>query len=225
MIGLEEVNAFLRRPDLFSAIKDLSNPNSPFRGIQIPDNNPEITAGFLEKDPPLQLSYRHVLNSYISPAAIRRWEPLVRDFTNACVNDVVESGRLDFVDDIANIVPAVLTMAILGLPLADWVIYCEPTHAMVYTPPDSPDLLRVQQASMAMVMRLGECVAEARLNPRPGIIKALIEAEVDRQPLSDEGIIGTTFLVIDGGFDTTTSLTSWQARLDQGAAADAAAES
>ena len=78
---------------------------------------------------------------------------------------------------------------------------------------------------MAMVMRLGECVAEARLNPRPGIIKALIEAEVDRQPLSDEGIIGTTFLVIGGGFDTTTSLTSWQARLDQGAAADAAAES
>ena len=158
-------------------------------------------------------------------AAIRRWEPLVRDFTNACVNDVIESGRLDFVDDIANIVPAVLTMAILGLPLADWVIYCEPTHAMVYTPPDSPDQLRVQQASMAMVMRLGECVAEARLNPRPGIIMALIEAEVDRQPLSDEGIIGTTFLVIGGGFDTTTSLTSWQARLDQGAAADAAAES
>ncbi len=61
---------------------------------------------------------------------------------------------------------------------------------------------------MAMVMRLGECVAEARLNPRPGIIKALIEAEVDGQPLSDEGIIGTTFLVIGGGFDTTTSLTS-----------------
>lgn len=66
--GLEEVSAFLRRPDLFSAIKDLSNPNSPFRGIQVPDNNPEITAGFLEKDPPLQLSYRHVLNSYILSA-------------------------------------------------------------------------------------------------------------------------------------------------------------
>ena len=56
MNGLEEVSAFLRRPDLFSAIKDLSNPDSPFRGIQIPDNNPEITAGFLEMDPPLQLS-------------------------------------------------------------------------------------------------------------------------------------------------------------------------
>ena len=206
--GLEEVSSLLRRPELFSATKDLSNPESPFRGIQIPDNNPGITAGFLEMDPPLQIAYRHVLNPYLSPAAIQRWEPLVRDFTHACINEVIESGRVDFVDDIANIVPAVLTMAMLGLPLADWVTYCEPTHAMVYTPPDSPDLPRVQQASMAMVMRLAQCVGEARVNSRPGIIRALIEAEVDGQPLDDGGIIGTTFLVIGGGFDTTTSLTA-----------------
>ena len=206
--GLEEVSAFFRRPDLFSAIKDLANPDSRYRGIQIPDMNPGITAGFLEMDPPQQLAYRHVLNPYMSPAAIQRWEPLVRDFTHACINEVIEGGRLDFVDDIANIVPAVLTMAMLGLPLADWEIYCEPSHAMVYTPPDSPDLPRVQQAALAMVMRLGQCVGEARANPRPGIIKALIDAEIDGRPLSDEGIIGTTFLVIGGGFDTTTSLTA-----------------
>ena len=82
--GLEEVSSLLRRPELFSATKDLSNPESPFRGIQIPDNNPGITAGFLEMDPPLQIAYRHVLNPYLSPSAIQRWEPLVRDFTHAC---------------------------------------------------------------------------------------------------------------------------------------------
>lgn len=206
--GLEEVSAFYRRPDLFSAIKDLTDPDSPFRGIQIPDTNPQITAGFLEMDPPIQLAYRHVLNPYLSPAAIQRWEPLVREFTHACVDEVIETGRLDFVDDIANIVPAILTMAMLGLPLVDWEIYCEPVHASVYTPPDSPDLPRVQQAAYAMVLRLAECVAEARRQPRPGIIKALIEAEFDGAPLTDEGIIGTTFLVIGGGFDTTTSLTA-----------------
>ena len=206
--GLEEVSAFYRRPDLFSAIKDLTDPDSPFRGIQIPDTNPQITAGFLEMDPPIQLAYRHVLNPYLSPAAIQRWEPLVREFTHACLDEVIETGRLDFVDDIANIVPAILTMAMLGLPLVDWEIYCEPVHASVYTPPDSPDLPRVQQAAYAMVLRLAECVAEARRQPRPGIIKALIDAEFDGAPLTDEGIIGTTFLVIGGGFDTTTSLTA-----------------
>ena len=206
--GLDEVSEMYKHPELFSAVKDMTDPTSVYRGIQIPDPNPQITAGFLEMDPPRQLDFRRVLNPYLSPAAITRWEPLVREFTHACLNEVIETGHLDFVDDVVNIVPAVLTMAMLGVPLADWEMYCEPTHAFIYTPPDSPDLPRVQQASVAMMTRLAESVQAARSNPKPGIIKALIEADVDGQPLDDFGILGTVILVIGGGFDTTTALTS-----------------
>ena len=205
--ALDEVGEMYKHPDLFSAVKN-PDPSSLYRGIQIPDPNPQVTAGFLEMDPPQQQDYRRVLNAFLSPAAITKWEPLVRDFTHACIDDIIEKGNVDFVDDIVNIVPAVLTMAMLGLPLEDWIVYCEPAHAGIYTPPDSPDLARVQQMSVAMVMRLAQCVAEARVHPRPGMIKALIDAEVDGKPLSDEGIIGTIFLVIGGGFDTTTAFTS-----------------
>lgn len=206
--GLDEVSEMYKHPELFSAVKDVGNPEGMYRGIQIPDPNPYVTAGFLEMDPPQQLEYRRVLNPHLSPAAVTRWEPLVRDFTHACIDDVIESGRLDFVDDIVNIVPAVLTMAMLGLPLEDWVIYCEPTHAMVYTRPDSPDLPRVQQSLISMAMRLGQCVVEMRANPKPGMIKALIDADINGQPLTDEGITGTLVLLIGGGFDTTTAFTS-----------------
>ena len=206
--ALDEVSAMYKRPDLFSAVKDTENPEGMFRGIQIPDAQPQITAGFLEMDPPVQLDFRRVLNPYLSPAAIEKWEPLVRGFTHACIDDIIESGRFDFVDDLVNIVPAIVTMAMLGLPLSSWEIYCEPTHAMVYTPPDSPDLPRVQEMGMNMVMNLFGEVAAAREHPRPGIIKALIDAEVDGEPLDDGGIIGTVFLVIGGGFDTTTAFTS-----------------
>ncbi|MCW2935988.1 MAG: cytochrome superfamily protein [Actinomycetia bacterium] len=41
---------------------------------------------------------------------------------------MIEAGSVDFVDDLANIAPAVLTLAKMGLPLADWQAYCEPTH-------------------------------------------------------------------------------------------------
>lgn len=205
--GLDEVSEMYKHPELFSAVKD-PDPSGVYRGIQIPDPNPEITAGFLEMDPPQQLDYRRVLNPFLSPAAVVRWEPLVRDLTHACIDDVIERGRLDFVDDIVNIVPAVLTMAMLGLPLEDWVVYCEPSHALVYTPPDSPDLPRVQQAAMAMMGSLSQRVAEARQSPRPGVLQALIEADVNGQPLDDAGILGTVFLVIGGGFDTTTAFTA-----------------
>lgn len=44
----------------------------------------------------------------------------------------------------------------LGAAVGGVVIaaYCEPTHAMVYTPPDSPEFPAVQQAAMDMFMEL-----------------------------------------------------------------------
>jgi cytochrome P450 len=70
----------------------------------------------------------------------------VDELVRACLNERIETGRIDFVDDLANVVPAVLTLAMLGVPLKNWSIYCEPVHASVYTPPDSPDMPRIRQA-------------------------------------------------------------------------------
>ncbi|MGD9704254.1 MAG: cytochrome P450 [Acidimicrobiia bacterium] len=213
--GLDEVSEMYKHADLFSAVKD-PDPTSPYRGIQIPDPNPGVSAGFLEMDPPTQLAYRHILNPFTSPAAVRKWEPMAHDLTRACLEDVIESGRIDVVDDLANIVPAVVTMALLGLPLDDWKVFSEPMHAFVYTPPDSPDLPRVQGLMFEAIMHIAERVAAARVDPRPGAIKALIDAEIDGEPLPDDKLFGTLFLLIAGGLDTTTALTAnamnWLAR-------------
>jgi cytochrome P450 len=205
--GHRELCEFSRRPDVFSNDHDPEGVRNGWQGIQIPAVAP-VRAGFLEMDPPEQLEYRRVLNPPLSPAAVAKWRPLLADVARACIDDVIEVGRLDFVDDLANVVPAVLTMAMLGLPLEDWVIYCEPTHAAVYTHPDSPEHPQVVQDQLRMVGRLAESIAACRAKPRPGIIKALIDADIDGQPLDDGGIVGTVFLVIGGGFDTTTALTA-----------------
>ena len=68
--------------------------------------------------------------------------PFVDEIVRASIDEKIESGRIDFVDDLANIVPAVLTLAMMGVPLKKWSIYNEPAHASVYTPPDSPDMAR-----------------------------------------------------------------------------------
>jgi cytochrome P450 len=203
--GHDELSVMSKRHDVLSNEHDIDGTRRGYDGISIPPT-PGVMAGFLEMDPPEQLEYRHLLNSFLAPAAVQAWEPLIKDFTRACIDEVIETGRIDFVDDLANIVPAVLTMAMLGLPLEDWVVYCEPAHASIYTPKSSPDWPRVQDQTLLMVSRLAECVAAARTKSRPGMIKALIDGEIAGQPLPDAGIIGTVFLLIGGGFDTTTSL-------------------
>jgi cytochrome P450 len=105
-------------------------------------------------------------------------------------------------------VPAVLTLAMMGLPLADWPVYCEPAHAAVYTPPDSPDMPRVRQQSIEMSMRMYQAVLEIRDHRRPGLIDALIHASISGEAPGDPEIIGVLGLLIGGGFDTTTALTA-----------------
>jgi cytochrome P450 len=164
--------------------------------------------GFIEMDPPEQRHYRQALNPYLSPAAVARWKPFVEEVVRAAIDEKIETGSIDFVDDLANIVPAVLTLAMVGLPLADWEIYCEPTHALVYTPADSPTRNRVIEMMMDVYGRLSVAVTEFRRHPRPGLIDALINANVNGKAPTDEEIVGALILLISGGFDTTTALTA-----------------
>jgi len=205
--GYQEVFDIARRADVLSNDHDPNGERRGYQGISIPQNSP-TQSGFIEMDPPEQRHYRQALNPYLSPAAVARWKPVAEEVARASIDEKIESGSIDFVDDLANIVPAVLTLAMIGLPLRDWQIYCEPTHALVYTPPEAPDRARVIDQTMHMMGRLYAATAEVRRFPRPGMIDALINAEINGKAPTDDDIAGTLLLLITGGFDTTTALTA-----------------
>ncbi len=167
--GYKEVFEVARNGSLLSNDHDFKGERKGYQGISIPPppGARQSRGGFLEMDPPEQRDYRRILDPYLSPAAVARWKPMVEDLTRACLDERIESGTIDFVDDLANIVPAVITLALMGLPLTDWEVYCEPAHATVYTPPDSPDMARVAAITMAMAARLTESILEVRQRPRP----------------------------------------------------------
>jgi cytochrome P450 len=208
--GRELIGEMAKRPDVLSNDHDPLGRRRGYGGVAIPTPvNSRTRGGFLEMDPPEQLAFRQVLNPHLSPAAVEQWRPMVADLARACLDEVIESGRIDFVDDIANIVPAVLTMGMLGFRLVDWVHYCEPAHATVYTPPQSPGWDRVIELVLLMVARLADELDRAKSSPRPGMLASLVEAQhQDPKVFNDEDILGTLTLLIGGGFDTTTALLS-----------------
>jgi cytochrome P450 len=209
--GNKELFDLARRADLLSNDNDVTATNRGYVGISIPHQpltEARTRGGFLEMDPPEQRYYRQALNPYLSPAAVARWKPVVEEITRACLDEVIESGHVDFVDDLANIVPAVFTLAMLGIRLREWDIYCEPTHAAVYTPPDSPDAPRVRQLQMRMGEHMMRSMCETRATPRPGLINELLSVEINGRRPDDAEILGVIMLLIGGGFDTTTALTA-----------------
>jgi cytochrome P450 len=207
--GHEQVFELARAAEYLSNDHDVNNERRGYKGITIPSpEENKFQGGFLEMDPPEQRHYRQALNAYLSPAAVERWIPVADELVRASIDEKIETGRIDFVDDLANIVPAVLTLAMLGIPLKDWEIYCEPAHAGVYTPPDSPDRARVTEMGMQSFMNLYTRLTEIKANPRPGLIDALATAQINGKTAPDLEICGVLMLLIGGGFDTTTALTA-----------------
>ncbi|WP_158166434.1 cytochrome P450 [Mycolicibacterium smegmatis] len=207
--GSDEVFELARCPYV-SNDHDVNNERRGYKGISIPTmiEAENFRGGMLEMDDPEHRFYRTALNPYLSPAAVKRWEPFVDEIVRACLDDHIESGHIDFVDDLANVVPAVLTLAMLGVRLEKWTIYNEPAHASVYTPPDSPDAARVRDMYLAMGVDLFTNLVEIREKPRPGIIDALATLRIDGEAPPDIELIGMLNLLIGGGFDTTTALTA-----------------
>src|SRR6185312_5233777 len=206
--GSKEVFELARCPHV-SNHHDLTG-ETPYGGIAIPKAKrvAGVRGGILEMDDPEHRTYRNVLNPYMSPAAVKRWEPFVDEIVRACLDEKIESGSIDFVDDLANIVPAVLTLAMMGIDLKKWSLYSEPTHASVYTPEDSPEMDRVIDMRREMGIDLVTTMVDIRENPRPGLVNALLKLEIDGEPAPDLEILGNLGLLIGGGFDTTTALTA-----------------
>jgi cytochrome P450 len=206
--GSKEVFELARCPAV-SNHHDLTG-ETPYKGITIPPakRGAGIRGGILEMDGTEHRTYRSVLNPYLSPAAVGRWEPFVDEIVRACLDEKIESGSIDFVDDLANIVPAVLTLAMMGIELKKWSLYSEPTHASVYTPEDSPEMERVMEMRREMGLDLVTRMVEIRENPRPGLVNALLQLRIDGEPAPDLDIMGNLGLIIGGGFDTTTALTA-----------------
>jgi cytochrome P450 len=207
--GGGQVFELARAAEYLSNDHDVNNERRGYKGIQIPsDENVKVRGGFLEMDPPEQRQYRQLLNPYLSPAAISRWIPVADELTRACLNEKIESGQIDFVDDLANIVPAALTLAMMGIPMANWAVYCEAVHASVYTSPNSPEMPLVRERQMGMYRDMYGQFQQIRQSARPGLVDALARIEINGKTPDDFELLGVMGLIIGGGFDTTTALTA-----------------
>jgi cytochrome P450 len=198
-----------RSAEYLSNDHDINGERRGYKGITIPtptDN--QVQGGFLEMDPPAQRHYRQALNPYLSPAAVQRWVQITDELVRACLDEKIESGQIDFVEDLANIVPAVLTLGMLGWPLDTYETYVEPAHASIYTPPGSPDWPRVVEMSITMGMAMYTNLQDCKANPRPGLTDAMLKATIDGKKPDDMELLGVLGLLIGGGFDTTTALTA-----------------
>ena len=162
----------------------------------------------IEMDPPDFLEYRRLLHPMFSPAATDRLEPVIESFVHRCIDDFIEHGEADLVHDLANPVPAMVTLHKLGMDVGEWRRFSEPMHKTVFLRQDNPGRAGVLEELAWIALTIRETIVERRAVPRDDMITYLTRGEIFGEPVSDHGVQEMVMLTLQGGLDTTGSAIS-----------------
>lgn len=185
----DDVLAALRDPELFSSEKATAMLGSPL---------PLVPLAF---DPPEHTRYRHILQPFFSPSALKGLLPSLQEQITEIVADIATKGECDVVADLAIPYPSQVFLALFGLPLAErdrLVAWKDAVIALSEKPAEDADIT----PALELFAFLTEAVNERKRDPGNDVLSQVLTGE---QPLSDQEAIGLSFLFVLAGLDTVTS--------------------
>jgi cytochrome P450 len=197
--GYEEAVAAAKDPETFCSRHDLPNGRTPYGGVMIPST--PVRAVPIEIDPPEYMFYRRLLAPRFTPTAVRGMRPRVQQFVDWCIDRRIESGRIDMFHDLAKLVPAMTTMELLGLPVADAEIIADAVHVR------GEDRFGLKPPWALLYKRTQEAIVARRAEPRDDLISYLLATDVDGRKFTDPELYELCFTMVIGGMATTARLT------------------
>jgi cytochrome P450 len=200
-----DVKRVMSDPETFACRRDLPFEGQGSGGVTVPVN--PVRMGFMEMDPPQQPLYRRLLAARFTTKAIKAYQPRMAEIVTWTVDRVIESGRIDFVDDLANPLPALVSLDYFGMPLDKWEQYAVALHQAAYREKGSV------RKVMELVEDVNQLVADRRRtldtskpSDEQDIVERLLTAEVDGAGMDDDMVVNLIFMLLNGGIDTSTAL-------------------
>jgi cytochrome P450 len=188
-----------RYQDVLRVAQDWSSFSSE-DGITVPGGKAPIPAIPEMLDPPRHREFKRLINAHFTPAKVLEQEPAVRTLVDQLIDRFVESGTSEFMADFARPLP--------GLVFFDMFLHAPPEELeeinRLATVASTPTTREAREARGQMLRWIGEFVQRRRQQPPRGdVVDAIIGAEIEGEPITDEEIVGTIQLLLFGGLDTT----------------------
>ncbi|MGO9158785.1 cytochrome P450 [Mycobacterium sp.] len=186
------------------------------RGITFESLPPEVldaAQGFIAMDPPQHTKIRRLLAAAFTPKQLARIDDHIVANARRIVDDIADKGEVDFVKEVAALVPMHNICDMVGIPeeYRRTVAY-ESQFADGWRDPrllqGAEPLARVFQTITTLREIADELIAARRRAPQDDLLTALVQAEVDGERLTDDEISSFFNLLIIAGNDTTRQSTS-----------------
>ncbi len=202
--------------DLQTVNRDTETYSSELGGTQrinIADEEGFDTRGMMliDTDPPKHTRYRRIVNKGFTPRMVGLLEAHLENRAVQIVDEVIEVGRCDFVEDLAAELPLQAIVEMMGVPQEDRHLIFDWTNTMIgMSDPEyvMDDENAGRDAAAQLYVYANELAAKRREDPRDDLVTKLIEADVDGEALSEEEFDMFMLLLSVAGSETTRTATS-----------------
>jgi cholest-4-en-3-one 26-monooxygenase len=162
----------------------------------------------LDMDPPKHTRYRLLVNKGFTPRMIGLIEQALRHRATVIVDNVIETGSADFVENIAAELPLQAIAEIMGVPQEDRRKLFDWTNRMVGA--GDPEYMDNDQqtAFVELFAYANELAALRRNDPRDDIVTKLLNAEIEGEQLTELEFDMFMLLLAVAGNETTRNATA-----------------
>jgi cytochrome P450 len=209
-----------RYEDLFKIARDIQHfssrnvlvaPGGPPRegegepDAEIPEALRDYNVGAppITSDPPVHTWARKLLLPPFSATAIAKWEPETRELCRSLIDGFIDKGRADGAVDYAQQIPPRVIANMLGIPMEEAATFTEWVRGFLELGLTNVDLQN--ESARQIFTYLWDRIQEHKENPKDDLITYLLNAEVEGQPVPEPHVLGTCFLLLVAGIDTTWS--------------------
>lgn len=172
---------------------------------QVLTKDQPLTPMLNSMDPPEHTRLRSVIRKCFLPQHLRGLEPVARELFEGLVDDVIERGECDVVQDLGSRLSVQLACMAIGLPVEDGALLDDYVKRFFSHDPDGGGM--TEEGFAALQQMTDYCldkVRERRKAPSAGAeaLNALVRFERDGRRFSDEETASHVTMLIIGGSET-----------------------
>ncbi len=206
-----DVQSILGNYTNFSSDPQRSKP------LQSEDNSPVTGTSLLKSDPPYHRTLRGVIASAFTPMAIEKLEPRIENIAHRLINQVIEKGNMDLINDLAYTLPVTVIAELLGVPAEDHSVFHKWFGRYFSQVVWLSEGVGINEDEHALTEHLYQLRSEIdnyfnaildkrTTSPQQDLISGLIKAKADGHALSREEILSFCGLLFIAGHITTANL-------------------
>ncbi|MDQ2875904.1 MAG: cytochrome P450 [Actinomycetota bacterium] len=198
-----------RHPELFSSARGATSI------VDLPAEFNEYFGSMISMDDPRHARLRRIVSRAFTPKMVKRFEEDVQRTAARIVDDLLETGPCDFVQQVAARLPLKIISAMMGLgPEHDEMVLRNTNIILAGTDPEflSGDLdeaiTQILLAGQALAGLVTELAAARQEHPADDLTTALASANLDGEQLTPAELASFFILLVVAGNETTRTAIS-----------------